>query len=192
MSKLCVYVTAALVAAIGLGPTAWAYEASANAVSTSAGSTETRLETSARAAGAVSIGDFFYQPSTVTIAAGETVTWTNGSGTPHTTTSTNPRGAPGGWDSGTLSRGGTFAQTFTSPGTFTYQCNIHGAIMRGTITVTAAAAAPAPTTAPPADVVAPPPAAAPSADVVEAGSSNEGAPAAPDDTLEPDVSAEPA
>src|SRR5437762_13983102 len=59
---------------------------------------------SSRANNDDSIVNFQFQPNTLTIALGDTVTWTNNSGgTQHTTTSDNAL-----WDSGGLINGGTF------------------------------------------------------------------------------------
>jgi plastocyanin len=77
---------------------------------------------------AVSIFDFGYDPATLTIGAGDTVTWTNDGSAPHTVTFADGR------DSGTLNAGATFAHTFAEGGEFTYACTIHPA-MRGTVNV---------------------------------------------------------
>ena len=50
----------------------------------------------------------------------------------------------GSFDSGNLAPGATFSQSFSTPGTFTYHCNIHSS-MTGTVTVVAASS---PSTAP--------------------------------------------
>lgn len=80
---------------------------------------------------AISIGNDFFSPSSTTVATGTTVTWTwNSSGTAHTVTFDD--GAPG---SGAKSSG-TFSRRFTTAGTYTYYCQIHGrAVMSGSITV---------------------------------------------------------
>jgi plastocyanin len=74
----------------------------------------------AQESAAVSIVDFAFQPASVEIATGGTVTWTNTGQAPHTVTADD-----GSFDSGTLSPGATFSQTFATAGTFTYHCNIH-------------------------------------------------------------------
>jgi plastocyanin/LysM repeat protein len=80
-----------------------------------------------------------FNPGTVTIHVGQTVTWRNDDTAPHTTTSGS---CPGGvctplmgWDSGTLNPGQSFSHQFTTAGTFPYYCRIHGAMMQGTIIV---------------------------------------------------------
>ena len=72
-----------------------------------------------------------FTPATVTISAGQYVTWKNVDTINHTTTSDAPL-----WDSGTLAPGATFLMSFPTPGTYTYHCTIHGAaIMSGTVIV---------------------------------------------------------
>jgi LPXTG-motif cell wall-anchored protein len=92
----------------------------------------------------IEMQDFQFAPKTVTIVAGTTVNWSNPGAAPHTTTS-----EAGLWDSGQKAPGESFSFTFTQAGTFAYYCTLHGARggvgMAGTIIVTAAQAAPAPT-----------------------------------------------
>ncbi len=90
--------------------------------------------------GMVTIQNFMFNPGTITVRVGQQVVWVNNDSAPHTTTSGSCSGgtctpAPG-WDSGTLNPGQSFAFTFTSAGTFTYFCRIHGASMQGTVVVT--------------------------------------------------------
>ena len=68
----------------------------------------------------VSIQDFSFSPSQITVAPGTKVTWTNEGPSPHTTTADD-----GSWDSGTLQQGEDFSFTFDQPGTYTYHCSIH-------------------------------------------------------------------
>jgi len=89
----------------------------------------------------VSIENFAFMPANLTVAVGDTVTWTNNDDAPHTATASN-----GAFDSGTLDNGGTFSFTFTTAGTYAYICEIHPQ-MTGTITVQAPAATAAPATA---------------------------------------------
>ena len=70
--------------------------------------------------GAVSIVDFAFQPGSLEVTTGSTVTWTNTGAAPHTVSADD-----GSFDSGTLSPGSTFSQTFNTAGTFAYHCNIH-------------------------------------------------------------------
>jgi amicyanin len=88
---------------------------------------------------AVEITDFAFQPGTITITVGDTVTWTNRDPVVHTATST-----AGAFDSGELGTGESYRVTFTEPGTFDYLCTPHPS-MTGRIVVLAA---PTPTAAP--------------------------------------------
>lgn len=89
--------------------------------------------------GSVLIEPTAFAPTTVTIAAGEMVTWTSGpsSGT-HTATAD-----AGSFDTGPIDSGKSASVTFLMPGTFAYTCTILPT-MKGTIVVTEAAA-PSPT-----------------------------------------------
>ena len=89
------------------------------------------------------------------IHVGDTVTWDfNSTSVTHTTTECTGScgsaiGSPGLrlWHSGNMASG-TFSETFNSPGTFQYQCNIHPTSMRGTIIVAAAPPTPSPSPSP--------------------------------------------
>ena len=86
--------------------------------------------TTSNAAGALVLmqpGNAF-SPLSVTISAGQTVMWENVSTVQHTTTSDT-----GLWDV-PLNPTVTYIRTFSTPGTFTYHCNIHPA-MTGTVIV---------------------------------------------------------
>ena len=83
----------------------------------------------------VTIVDFAFQPASLEVSVGTTVTWTNSGASPHTVTADN-----GAFDSGRLPPGARFSQTFDAAGTFTYHCKIHPQ-MAGTIVVTDASGA---------------------------------------------------
>jgi plastocyanin len=82
--------------------------------------------------GSVSIVYRAYQPSALTVAAGQTVTWKNSGLGPHTVTAIAGR-----FDSGKLDAGATFSYAFTTPGTYLYACTIHPT-MKGEVVVLAA------------------------------------------------------
>lgn len=85
-----------------------------------------------RADSGVTIFNFTFTGSPITINVGDTVTWTNTDAAPHTVTSDT-----GVFDSGTLtSGGGPFSFTFNSAGTFPYHCAIHP-FMTGSVVVQA-------------------------------------------------------
>ena len=77
----------------------------------------------------VAISGFSFQPASLEIAAGATVTWENQDAAPHTVTAVD-----GSFDSGQLLSGASFDATFEQPGTFDYACAIHPS-MTGTIVV---------------------------------------------------------
>jgi plastocyanin len=93
-------------------------------------------------AAAVQVVDFAFEPGTLTVPAGATVTWTNAGSRPHTVTADD-----GSFDSGRLDPGEQFSQTFDQPGTFTYFCGFHPE-MQGSVVVTEQAAASATTPEP--------------------------------------------
>ena len=68
----------------------------------------------------VNVVDFAFEPSSVTIPAGATVTWTNTGSRPHTVTADD-----GSFDSGNLAPGESFTHTFTEAGSISYHCNYH-------------------------------------------------------------------
>lgn len=77
----------------------------------------------------IRIENFAFNPTTVTVPVGATVTWTNDDGTLHTVTSATKV-----FSSAGLDEGGAFSYTFTTPGTYTYYCKLHPH-MTGTIVV---------------------------------------------------------
>lgn len=81
-------------------------------------------------AAAVTIQGFQFQPATITVSVGTTVTWTNRDGAPHTVTA--DQGSA--FNSGSLSSGGTFQHTFSQAGRFSYHCDLHPS-MTGTVVV---------------------------------------------------------
>ena len=106
--------------------------------------------------GSVSIFDNGYTPTSLTIAEGSTITWTNTGVVPHTATD-----RAGSFDSGILMGGDTYNKTFSTAGTFNYFCTIHPD-MTATITVTGTdGTAPPPAPADETVVTSPPTSATP-------------------------------
>ncbi len=67
-----------------------------------------------------------YIPATVSINAGDTVSWSNDDTAAHTVTSGSAADGPSGvFDSSLLIAGGTFEHTFDSSGTEDYYCMVH-------------------------------------------------------------------
>jgi plastocyanin len=84
---------------------------------------------------AVAISGSSFSPREVTVAVGDTVTWTNSDQMSHTATADG-----GSFDTGVLSNTESGTVTFSTAGSFPYHCSIHPN-MTGTITVEAAAGA---------------------------------------------------
>lgn len=81
-------------------------------------------------AAAVEISDFAYSPDPLTIAAGDSVTWTNADSFAHTATGLDRDVL----QSGTLNEGESFTATFSAAGTYEYFCEFHPQ-MTGTVIV---------------------------------------------------------
>ena len=77
----------------------------------------------------VSVGDFFFSPTSSTINVNDQIKWTWTGNISHSTTSNT-----GLWDSGLHGNTFTFSRTFSTAGSFPYHCTLH-ASMTGTITV---------------------------------------------------------
>ena len=71
-------------------------------------------------------------PAVDTIPIGRTVTWTWTGSLPHSVQSV---GSPSFVRSSTMTGSGTYAVRFDAPGTYQYDCAVHGQLMTGTIVV---------------------------------------------------------
>lgn len=76
----------------------------------------------------VTIKGMKFSPASLSIAAGDTVTFVNQDSAPHTAT------AKGSFDTGRLNKGQSAKLTFNGAGSFAYICTIHPS-MKGTIAV---------------------------------------------------------
>lgn len=95
-------------------------KASAQPTQTAATPKTTQAAATPETAGAsVDIKNFAFEPKTVTIKLGQTVTWTNQDSAAHTVV------GDGGIDSGDLSKGKSYSKTFDTEGAFNYHCSIH-------------------------------------------------------------------
>ena len=72
-----------------------------------------------------------YCPATVTVTAGDTVTWTNVDLAAHTVTYEGPGGPV---DSGSMAQGRSWSTRFDVAGTYPYYCRFHPG-MAGSIVV---------------------------------------------------------
>ncbi|MBV8303350.1 MAG: cupredoxin family copper-binding protein, partial [Acidimicrobiia bacterium] len=135
----------------------------------------------ARAANAsISIVDYSFQPSSVTVSVGESVVWTNQGSATHTVSAND-----GSFDSGSRTPGQTFTHMFSQVGSYSYHCNIHP-YMTGTVTVQGSGP---PTTQPPAPAPTSPP--QPAAGAAPAAAAAPAATAAPRTTVAPPPTAAP-
>ncbi len=112
-------------------PAAAVATAASAAAATPAGTPEA-CGTPGAAAGEVTVAikDFAYDPASVEVPVGGSITWTNQDSTKHTATAKDKAIL----QSGALDQGESFTQTFTTPGTYEYFCEFH-ANMKGTIVV---------------------------------------------------------
>lgn len=77
----------------------------------------------------VRVGNNFFNPSSRTVSAGATVTWTWNSGASLHNVTFDDGPASGNQSSGTYQR------QFTVAGSYPYECTLHGSAMTGTVTV---------------------------------------------------------
>jgi plastocyanin len=92
--------------------------------------------------GNVTVGNIFFRsvhngsqnPAVDTIAAGDSITWAWNAAGSHSIQST---GLPGIFRNSVVMSGAndSYTVTFRNPGTYTYQCAVHGAAMTGRIVV---------------------------------------------------------
>ncbi|MFC0110397.1 cupredoxin domain-containing protein [Kibdelosporangium aridum] len=114
------------------------------------------------AAKTVEIMGYKYMPADLTIAVGDTVTWTNHDSAPHNVVVTD---GPEKFTSPLLQQGQTYTYTFSKAGTYSYFCSVHPD-MTAKVTVTGGSTPP-PTTQPPTSPpTTAPPTTAPSAKCV--------------------------
>ena len=80
----------------------------------------TRANTASANPNEIVIANFSFEPATLTVKAGTTVTWVNHDDEPHTATATDKR-----FNSKTLDNGDRFSQEFNAPGVYNYYCALH-------------------------------------------------------------------
>jgi plastocyanin len=136
MSKLCVSSRSqrrariAGAATVGLALVVLIFAALSCGGGTSNGSeSSTTASSSAGGSAQVVMKDIAFDPQTITVNAGDSVTWTNEDSVSHTVVADN-----GEFESGQLGQGETFSFTFASVGTYPYTCTIHPG-MKGTVIV---------------------------------------------------------
>ncbi|WP_410655391.1 plastocyanin/azurin family copper-binding protein [Amycolatopsis sp. lyj-112] len=107
------------------------------------------------AAKTVEIMGYKYSPATLSVAVGDTVTWTNHDTAPHNVVITD---GPEKFTSPTLQQGQTFSHTFTKAGDYSYYCSVHPD-MKASVKVdgTSPTTPTTPTSAPPTSTSSTPP-----------------------------------
>jgi plastocyanin len=101
------------------------------------GTTTATATTGTSAAGddnEVTVGDNSFSPASLTISAGDTVTWTWSGDNPHSLVGTSDN-ATDLIESDQMTGSGTAEVTFDEAGTYEYECGVHGSSMSGTIVV---------------------------------------------------------
>ncbi len=83
-----------------------------------------------QAAASITISSMAFSQPTVTVKAGQPISWTNQDAIAHTVTADR-----GQWDSGAIDPGKSYSLTLNQPGQYDYHCSIHP-FMKGTIIVT--------------------------------------------------------
>ena len=79
---------------------------------------------------AIEISNFAFSPQTVTLNAGDSISWINKDSAPHTITSNSGKELV----SSSLASGQSYSHTFNVVGTYEYHCSIH-TTMKGVIIV---------------------------------------------------------
>jgi len=93
-----------------------------NEPSTSVSPSQNQAQSPAATSNAVSIKSFAFNPGTLTVKKGTTVTWTNNDAAPHQIKSAT-------FNSASLSQGQNFSFTFNEVGSFDYSCAIHPSML---------------------------------------------------------------
>ncbi len=84
--------------------------------------TSTPIAVPTQGSNMVNIQNFTFNPGTLTVKKGTTVTWTNNDPAQHQIKSAT-------FNSGQLSKGQSFSFTFSDAGTFDYSCAIHPSML---------------------------------------------------------------
>ena len=96
------------------------------------GGSQSTPASSGAAPGQVDMVDLKFEPKSISVAVGDTVTWTNKENVPHNVVNKQDGEQP---KSELFNEGGTYSWTPTEPGTIEYVCTIHPG-MEGTVEVT--------------------------------------------------------
>lgn len=103
-----------------------------NTKTSTSNNSPTGTSTQPEATNMVTIDNFNFSPSTITVKKGSTVTWTNHDSVAHTVQETDGKDGP---MSSNVATNQSYSFTYNTVGTFAYHCSIHPD-MTGTVTVT--------------------------------------------------------
>jgi amicyanin len=101
--------------------------------SSDSGSSDTKAQPAPKSEGGggeVTMKDIKFDPSELTVKAGDTVTWTNDDSVAHDVTGDSFKSG----DAGGMQSGDTFEHKFDKAGTFDYVCTVHPG-MKGSVLV---------------------------------------------------------
>ena len=124
MKRKVIYLGAAILLCIGV-----VYSCSKGSSGSRAKSTTTGGGTTTP--NSVTISNYAFSPSKITVKTGTAITWTNNDAVAHTVTDIG-----GSFDSGSVGAGATYQHTFSTAGTYTYHCTIHSMMANATVVVT--------------------------------------------------------
>ena len=84
----------------------------------------------------VGMANIQFEPDEITVAPGDTVTWTNNEAVPHDVQKDSGPGPDfNSGPEGGMGDGDTFKHTFEEAGTYNYVCRVHAPGMAGTVNV---------------------------------------------------------
>jgi plastocyanin len=118
-----------LLLAVALLPAGCGGSATTTGAPTTASQTTATTGTAGGGGTTVTMKQFAFNPASVTVKVGDTVTWENQDGVAHDVIA-----ADGSFKSAEFGQGKTFSFTFTKAGTYKYSCKIHPG-MDGTVIV---------------------------------------------------------
>jgi plastocyanin len=123
-ARLCLLALCLVVLLTACGGTTTTTSASTPTTAPTAAPTNTPTTAPTSTGNSVSIANFAFSPTALTVKTGTKVIWTNNDTVTHTVTANK-----GAFNSGPLAPGSTFSFTFTKAGTYSYHCNIHPSMM---------------------------------------------------------------
>lgn len=101
-----------------------------------AGEGEGGVQESGQASTSVSMMNIQFEPQTITVSPGDTVTWTNDEAVPHDVKKDSGPGPDfSSGPEGGMGDGDKFEHTFEEAGTYDYICRVHAPGMAGTVIV---------------------------------------------------------